>query len=253
MTDIKSCLVVDIGTVDLPISDALLEKLVLLRRNDQAPDMVVLSNYEKCLAFGARKFDPRDLLQPLNVFAEQDIPLYQSVRGGGLTYYWPGQIIFYPILKLDPEEQNIPQYMHKLEQVALQALAETDIHAKRLREDTAQIGLWVKSEKIVSMGIRISQWVTSYGFALNAEGNLGPSRWIKPCGLDVRLTSVEEQLGQRIPKEHLMRLLLLQFEKIFQRTLSPIIKIKADEVLEQVLQSQQHLPNSILKEESRWN
>lgn len=215
--DVNEYVVMELNVIDLPDVDKILAKLVEKRINDQIPDTLIFLSYKPCLAVGARQLDENDFLKPQDYFIQQGIPIYKSVRGGGLTYHWPGQLVCYPILKLQPHEQNIPQYMFHLEQVGLNTLADYGITAHRKRNEAAQIGLWVENNKIASMGIRISRWVTSYGFALNLNGDSTPSHYIRPCGLDADLITVEGETGTSSDRDEVKDKVLFYFEQECQR------------------------------------
>ncbi len=139
----NECILIKAGNQEFPFIDQTLLKLVNARIKDQIPDVLLLFSYFSCLAVGAKQLDSNDLLKPLEFFEKQGIKLYQSVRGGGLTYHWPGQFVCYPVFKLTKPEQNIPRYMYMLEETGLRTLKNLGINANRKREKTAQIGLWV--------------------------------------------------------------------------------------------------------------
>ncbi len=216
------CRYVEVAPLDVPTADKLITELSALRRRDQIPELLFFAAYNPCLSVGARQLDENDFRKPLDFFSQRGIPLYKTARGGGLTYHWPGQFLCYPILKLAPEERNIPQYMFSLEEIALKTLADLGLSASRKREKTAQIGLWVEDDKVASMGIRISQWVTSYGFALNLAGDASLSRYIKPCGLDVKLVTVEEKTGAAPSRAVVRDRVLLHFADIMHRSPFPL-------------------------------
>jgi lipoate-protein ligase B len=207
----------DLGEIELPLVDAILTDLVENRQKDKIPDTLLFLSYRSCLAFGARQLDQKDFLKPLPWFVRQGIPLHKSERGGGLTFHWPGQLVCYPILKLRENERNIPQYMRNLEEIGLRTLADLGVQAHRKREKTAQIGLWVGSNKIASTGIRISRWVTSYGFALNLNGDPSPSHYIRPCGLDTDLITVAGLIGKRVDRNDVKNMVQSYFNTIMQR------------------------------------
>jgi lipoate-protein ligase B len=219
----------DVGILDVPKADELISELGNLRREDRVPDLLLFLGYTPCLAVGARLIDSNDFLKPLEYFTQLGVPLYKSARGGGLTFHWPGQLVCYPILKLMPEEQNIPKYMFMLEEIALRTLASFDVQANRKRDKTAQIGLWVGDDKIASMGIRISQWVTSYGFALNLDGDSSPSHHIRPCGLDANLVTVEQQTGIRPARSTAQEKVLFHFSDILGRSFSSLFQTSKQE------------------------
>ncbi len=209
----------ELGTVDLPAVDKILAALVEKRATAEIPDSLIFLSYKPCLAVGARQLDENDFLKPQEYFSQQGIPLYKSVRGGGLTFHWPGQLVCYPVLKLQTHEQNIPNYMFRLEEIALKSLASCGVEAHRKRDDTAQIGLWIGGNKIASMGIRISRWVTSYGFALNLAGDASPAHYIRPCGLDADLITLAGETGRQPNRDEMKKTIQHYFEQEFNRTL----------------------------------
>lgn len=225
---------INIGVIGLDEADRLMQKLGQQRLADRIPDTILLLSHPPSLAVGARKLNPADLLQPQSYFERQGILLHQHVRGGGLTYHWPGQLVCYPILKLQLPEQNIGHYMFKLEEVGLRTLNDLGIVAERKRDKAAQIGLWLGNNKIASMGIHISRWITSWGFALNLYGDKSPADLIRPCGLEgARLTTVEEVIGMAPAKTLVMEKLIDHFGKVFDRKIE-ISKSNAKNLLQQL-------------------
>ncbi|MFZ5518197.1 MAG: lipoyl(octanoyl) transferase LipB [Candidatus Zhuqueibacterota bacterium] len=217
-TDKNSCLAMELELISVERADTLMQQLAELRQADLVPDMALILAHPATLAVGARKLQPQDLLRPLEFFQSRGIGLIQSIRGGGLTYHWPGQIVCYPVMKLAPQEQNIAMYVYRLEEVGLRTLREFGIEASRKREKAAQIGLWLGNRKIASMGIHVSRWVTSYGFALNVSGNAEAADFIRPCGLDgVKLITMSEVLGYDPGRRAVTTSLLRQFEQVFDR------------------------------------
>ncbi len=212
---------IDVGVIDVPTADGFIADLTTLRRKEKIPDVLLFLAHSPCLSVGARQLNKDDFLKPLDFFSQHGIPLYKTVRGGGLTFHWPGQLICYPVLKLAPEERNIPQYMFHLEEIGLRTLADIGVQASRKRDKTAQIGLWVGDNKIASMGIRISQWVTSYGFALNLDGDATMSRFIRPCGLDADLVTVEQQTGAAPARAFVREKVLTLFAETMNRSFVP--------------------------------
>lgn len=206
-----------LGTIGIQEADRLMSELTKLRAADQIPDILLIGSHHPVLSLGARKLTPKDLLKPLEFFQKKDISLFQSNRGGGLTFHWQGQLVVYPILKLRTAEQQLSQFMFKLEEVGLRTLQGLGIQAERKREKTAQIGLWYKHKKIASMGIYVSNWVTSYGFALNLGGDFEPANFIRPCGLDAKLTTVQNEVGMIPDQEKVIKSVMRNFEDVFNR------------------------------------
>ncbi len=222
----NTTLALNLDIISLSDTDRLMKKLALWRLEDRIPDTLLLLSHPPSLAVGARELNREDLLKPLEYFENQGIYLYKNNRGGGLTYHWQGQLVCYPVLKLRSKEQNISNYMYRLEEVGLRTLRDLWIVAERKRQKTTQIGLWLGDNKIASMGIHISKWITSWGFALNLYGDKSPADFIRPCGLEgVNLITVEEVTGYRLSKRSVMNLLIHHFEDVFERKVSSPVEI----------------------------
>jgi lipoate-protein ligase B len=127
------------------------------------------------------------------------IPVHRISRGGQVTYHGPGQLVGYPILKLDGAERDVIRYLRKLEQVIIDTLVRWDIAAQRR---VGLTGVWVDEKKIASIGVGLRRWTTLHGFALNVATDLRYFEWIVPCGIvGCRMTSLTD-LGQpevRVP------------------------------------------------------
>jgi len=175
-----------------------------LRVLGDIPDLLLFMAHPKTVALGLRDRHaehPKDLLVSPERLAQEGIALTRSIRGGGITYHWPGQVVCYPVIALGPKERDIPLYMYRLEEVGIRTLSSFGINAARRRDRAAYVGLWLGDKKVVSMGIRVSSWVTSFGFVINLKGDHFPSRYIRPCGLEgVELVAMEEILGKAPPK-----------------------------------------------------
>lgn len=211
------------GTVSLPEIEDYMHKLREQRLAGEISDRLLVLTHPPSLALGARKLNPEDLLQPLADFEKDGIYLYQATRGGGLTFHWPGQLVVYPVLKLAKHEQSLPKYMQHLEEVGIRTLHDLGIEAYRRRDQAAQIGLWHEGKKIASMGIFVARWITSFGFALNLEGDLSPAQKIRPCGLkNVELVTIEQVTGQAPGRIEVNELVLKHFQEIFERELIPL-------------------------------
>jgi lipoate-protein ligase B len=132
-----STLALKFGVISLPEVDLLMRKLAHWRLEEQIPDTLLLMAHPPSLAVGAKELNREDLLQPLEYFEKQGIYLHKHIRGGGITYHWDGQLVCYPIFKLKPNEQNIGNYMYRLEEIGLRTLKDLGIVAERKREKSA--------------------------------------------------------------------------------------------------------------------
>jgi lipoate-protein ligase B len=221
-----TCHFADLGVVPVSEAERFMCSAVERRARNEITDLLILLAHPPTVATGLKDRladPPRDLLVGLDTLQAEGIAFVSSVRGGGITYHWPGQLVCYPVLALEPAERNIPAYMTKLEEVAIQTLRCYGIEASRRRDSAAHLGLWVDGRKVVSMGVRISRWVTSFGLAINLEGDYAPSRYVRPCGIEgIRLTTVEEVLGTAPLRSSVVDSLKQSFVSVFRVSLEPL-------------------------------
>ena len=149
----------------------------------------------------------------------KEIQFYKTNRGGDITFHGPGQIVGYPILDLEKFYTDIGRYMRELEEVIMLTLEEYGIAAGRSAGET---GVWLdagqvgKERKICAMGVRCSRWVTMHGFALNVNTDLSYFDFIIPCGIqNKQVTSIERELGRKIPVQDAKERIKRNFEKVF--------------------------------------
>lgn len=220
-----SCMYADLGLLDGPRAEALMNAAGTLVGEGKEPDLLFFLAHPPTVAVGIKDratATPKDLLVSPERLAAEGIALVRSLRGGGITYHWPGQVVCYPVLRLRTEERNISGYMARLEDVGIATLQKLGLVASRRRDAAAYIGLWVDGKKIVSMGVRVSRWVTSFGFALNLGGDFSASRYVRPCGIEgLRLTTVEAMLGQAPSRGQVIDLVKESFQAVFDRTPVP--------------------------------
>lgn len=143
----------------------------------------------------------------------QDVALREASRGGDVTYHGPGQLVGYPILRLERHGKDIHRYMRSLETALISTLRPFGITAKR-REGLT--GVWVEERKIASIGIAVTRWITYHGFALNVAPNLAHFDLIHPCGLKgVAVTSMAKELGRAIEVKEVEPVVIEAFGKEF--------------------------------------
>jgi lipoate-protein ligase B len=176
------------GTVDYESALALQDALVAARRDDLIGDTLLLLEHPHVFTLG-RGADARYLLE-----ARPGVPVFRVSRGGQVTYHGPGQLVGYPILKLEGPDRDIHVYLRRLEQTMIDALAELEIAAERRAGLT---GVWVGARKIGSIGVGLRRWITLHGFALNVASDLEYFGAMVPCGIaGVEMTSAELELGR---------------------------------------------------------
>ena len=148
---------------------------------------------------------------------EHQVEIHESDRGGQVTYHGPGQLVGYPIVNLSPDRRDIRRYVRDVLDVLIATLSELGVQAER-GESQEEIGLWVAGEKIASVGVHLSRWVTTHGFALNVSTDLDLFGGIVPCGLSgVRMTSVDRVLGSAPPLSEVGRAYARKFAEHFRR------------------------------------
>jgi lipoyl(octanoyl) transferase len=164
--------------------------LVGRRAAGEVPDLVWYLQHRPVITWGA-KGGAGHLRRPAADILEQGIALLPTDRGGDITYHGPGQLVGYPIVALG-EDRDLHVYLRALEQAIIEAIGEQGIRGERVPGRT---GVWVGEEKIAAIGVRVSRWVASHGFALNVDCDLGPFDLIVPCGIEgAGVTSIAREL-----------------------------------------------------------
>jgi lipoyl(octanoyl) transferase len=177
-----------LGTVDYAAALALQDALVAARREDLISDTLLLLEHPHVFTLG-RGADPRYLLQE-----RPGVPVYRISRGGQVTYHGPGQLVAYPILKLEGRDRDIHLYLRRLEQTMIDALAELGVAAGRR---VGLTGVWVGERKIGSIGVGLRRWITLHGFALNVCTELEYFGAMVPCGIaGCEMTSIDCEIGR---------------------------------------------------------
>lgn len=213
--------VLELGVMPVDRAEQIMQHAVEQRRLGLIPDLLLFLAHPRTVSLGLKnKTDgqPEDLLVPVSRLKREHIDLARSERGGGITYHWPGQIMMYPIMELRPHERDIPGFMARLEQVIIESLRVFRVETLASRETPAHVGLWYLGRKVVSMGIRVDHWVTSFGAALNLEGDHHPSRYVRPCGIPgASLVTLREILGEAPPRQWVIQAMKKRFGMAFKR------------------------------------
>jgi len=152
------------------------------------------------------------------------VALCHTDRGGDITYHGPGQVVAYPILDLKEWKRDVVAYVRSLEQVIIDAVAEFGVAAGRVSGCT---GVWVGDAKLAAIGVHISRWVTSHGFALNVSSDLCYFGYIIPCGLHKPVTSMAQLLGKAPARDQVVAALIFHFGRIFDRRMRPAVPTPA--------------------------
>ncbi len=206
-----------LGTVDYQAALALQDALVGARLRDEIADTLLLLEHRHVFTLG-RGADERFVIAP-----PAGVPVVRVSRGGQVTYHGPGQLIGYPILKLDGAARDVLRYLRNLEQVTIDALAPLGIAAERRPGLT---GVWARGRKLASIGVGIRRWVTCHGFAINVATDLSHFDAIVPCGIaGCEMTSVAALGRADVTVDALANAIVQSFVEVFgygvERTQDP--------------------------------
>jgi lipoyl(octanoyl) transferase len=199
-------------------------RLVEERRAGHIPDSLLLLEHPHVLTLGVRTAGGRDnILATPEKLQALGVTVYESGRGGDVTYHGPGQLVGYPILDLRPDRQDVHRYVRDLEEVMIRSCADFGVAAQRLSGLT---GAWVSNplrglEKIAAIGVRVARWITSHGFALNVNADLDFFRLIVPCGIaDRGVTSLHAALDRPLEMRQVEDSVATHFAQVFARRMT---------------------------------
>jgi lipoyl(octanoyl) transferase len=189
--------------------------LVEQRRRDEIGDVLLLLEHPPVITLGVKARNTRtNILATDAQLAAEGVGLFQSGRGRDVTYHGPGQLVGYPIFNLNPHRRDVHKYVRDIEQALIDAVAAFGITAGRVPGLT---GIWVDQNKLAAIGVRISRWITSHGFALNVATNLSHFDLIVPCGIQDRgVTSMDRLLGRDVPMAEVESAVELAFRNVFR-------------------------------------
>ena len=188
------------------------ERLVADRQAGRIPDQLLLLEHDPVFTLG-RNARTANVLLPAEALRERGFEVFETGRGGDVTYHGPGQVVGYPILALAPDRRDVHRYVRDLEEVMMRTCADYGLEASRVEGLT---GTWLGDEKIGAIGVRIARWVTSHGFAFNVGTDLAAFDLIVPCGIRERgVTSLERRLGHPVPLDEVMDRLAAHFAAVF--------------------------------------
>ncbi len=208
------CWNVDLGCRDYLDIWELQKRLVASRQKGAIPDVLLFAEHPPTYTIG-RGGNIEHLLVGKKELEKIGATLVETDRGGDITFHGPGQIVGYPILDLDPIEPDVHHYLRRLEDVLIRALARFDIKGRPVDGLT---GVWHSQGKVAAIGVRVSRWVTSHGFALNVSTDLSYFNRIVPCGIFGKaVTSMENILGDTVPLVSVRAAVSAEFAKVFDR------------------------------------
>ncbi len=191
--------------------------LVKERRAGSVRDLLLLLEHPHVITLGTGSH-PEHVLVDESERARLGLDLFETGRGGDVTYHGPGQLVGYPILDLKPDRKDLHRYLRDLEEVLIRTAASFSVSARRVKGLT---GVWTDLGKLAAIGVRVSSgWITSHGFALNVSTDLAWFRRIVPCGIPDRdVTSLERELGREVDPESVEEAVVEAFLSVFEATL----------------------------------
>ncbi|MGB9681804.1 MAG: lipoyl(octanoyl) transferase LipB [bacterium] len=208
------CIFLDLGLERYRNTELLQEELVLKVIGEESPGYLIFVEHPSVFTLGKSTKRESVFLKSIDEIKAKGIEVYNSSRGGSITLHEPGQLVVYPILKLD--KKDIHTYVRELEELVIELLGIYNIKGIRKKGFT---GVWIdQRRKICSIGVAVRRWVTYHGLALNVNNRLEDFNLIRPCGLeDVEMVSIEKVLGESVPMDELKSNLLRIFSEIFDR------------------------------------
>ncbi|HXA05475.1 MAG TPA: lipoyl(octanoyl) transferase LipB [Bryobacteraceae bacterium] len=212
----RRCLWRDLGRIDYAEAFELQRALVDQRKRGEIPDQFLIVEHPHTITLG-RNGHIENLLAREEILERTGVAFHPTDRGGDITYHGPGQIVGYPILDLREWKRDVVAYVRAIEQVIIDALADFGLTAGR---EPGMTGVWVAGAKIAAIGVHISRWVTSHGFALNATTDLSYFQYIVPCGLVKPVTSMAI-LGAGEARENVIERLVFHFGRVFACDMAP--------------------------------
>jgi len=205
-----------LGRLDYRPAVALQERRRERLRSGDAGEALLLLEHSHVYTLG-RNANRGDILAEPDWLRSRGAEVVECDRGGQVTYHGPGQLVGYPILDLNPNRRDLRCYVRDLLEVLVRVLAEVGLSAEP-RSQSPEIGVWVEGRKIASLGVHVSRWITTHGFALNVNTDLSYFAAIVPCGLQgVEMTSVAELTGRTRPLEDLADLCGRHLAEVFDR------------------------------------
>jgi lipoyl(octanoyl) transferase len=213
---------------------ALQKRAVAARKAGAIDDVLLLCEHPHVITQG-RNGKRENLLASEHVLRQKGVEFHTTDRGGDVTYHGPGQIVGYPILNLGAIRRDVVWYVRMLEEAMIRATAELGVAAKRVEGKT---GIWIENgkaeEKLGAIGVHISRWVTSHGFAYNVSTDLRYFDLIVPCGIaDRKATSLEKLLGRSVKREEIAPRIAEHFGEVFGLELKATSRTELLEELQQ--------------------
>jgi lipoyl(octanoyl) transferase len=209
-----------LGRIEYADGVELQKALVQQRQAGEIDDTLLFVEHPPVITLGVKtRGNFANIRADADALAAQGVTVHETGRGGDVTFHGPGQLVGYPILDLKPDRQDVHRYVRDLEEVLIRTAADFGIEAGRIK---GYSGAWVGDRKLAAIGVRISRWVTSHGFALNVTTDLSGFDLIVPCGITDRgVTSLSALLGRDVAMADVERSVIAHFTAVFDRDIAP--------------------------------
>ncbi len=205
--------IINLGSLNYKKAFELQLELLDKRLNNEINDSLVLVEHPPVLTIGTSGTKDNILVSE-DFLNKMGVEVYQTNRGGDITYHGPGQLVGYPILNLKNHKQDLHWLLRSYEEIFIRLLQDYGVKAERIKGLT---GVWVGKEKIAAIGVAVRHWITYHGFAFNINPNLEHFSYIIPCGLKERgVTSLEKILGSEFKRDEVIKKTIKYFAEIFQ-------------------------------------
>jgi lipoyl(octanoyl) transferase len=213
---LKSLEVRRLGVVKYGEALELQKQLVEDRKAGRISDQLLLLQHPPVITLGVKSRDDRShVLAPQDALEREGVELFETGRGGDVTFHGPGQLVGYPILDLNPDRRDVHRYVRDLEEALIRTAATFGVSAGR---QTGLTGVWVGDNKLAAIGVRIARWISSHGFALNVSMDLEGFRLIVPCGItDKGVTSLSKLIQKDIPLPDVEDAVIASMADVFDR------------------------------------
>ncbi|MBZ2176651.1 MAG: lipoyl(octanoyl) transferase LipB [Acidobacteriota bacterium] len=208
---LRTCDVRDLGAMRWGAAYALQAELVGQRQRGEIGDQLLLVEHPHVVTMG-RNGQSAHLLASAEVLAATGIEYHETNRGGDVTYHGPGQLVGYPIVQLNEWKRDVHAYVRALEEVIIRVLADFGLAGERVAGAT---GVWTRGAKICAIGVHLSRWVSSHGFALNVTTDLQYFQYIVPCGLTKPVTSLRK-LGVAVSMDEVKAAVRRRFAEVYE-------------------------------------
>jgi lipoyl(octanoyl) transferase len=194
--------------------------LVEERKADRISDTLLLLQHPHVVTIGVKKDGRGHILATPDQLASRGVEVFETGRGGDVTYHGPGQIVGYPIIDLNPDRRDVHRYVRDLEEVMIRVCADYGLAAGRIKGFS---GAWIDDAKIGAIGVRISRWITSHGFAFNVTTDVDCFDMIVPCGIaDRGVTSLAKAIGRAPELIEVEDRFVDHFARVFEREVTGV-------------------------------